>query len=573
MSPSSGLAIVGAWVMLVFVTLAVALPQIDDLGLYYDEAFLAQQARDFVEPDRAGVHPPSVQSVSIAGRSFPIRNAAYLGSLKSQLLIPSFALFGSSPFVLRTTTLMIGLLGLLFFMLWVNRLLGGSVAMISGLLVMSDPSFHFFSQFEWGPFTSMLLCRGAGLYLLSLAFQPGFRWFSLSIGAGCMGLGVYSRVDFVVILAAMAVGLLVFRRDLVLGVVREHRAKLIVGSVIFLIAASPVIAALDQVLSAGGAIADRGGLGYRASVLISVLDGSHFHRLIAAGGLFDELFAGSRTAHDAPVTGFILISCVSVIALITLVRRCATPQAAVIRFLILSSFLVVIGMLAIPAAVRAHHMLNALPLLHIIVAAAGVGLWSRAWASDRNQRIARASLVIALAASLLGNAASIADTRSLIRETGGQGRWSRTLQEFIEQVDLAPDGADIEIVSLDWGFHEPVLFVSRQVRTSEPIWAMSQVAVRRGRHISRGDRNTIYLVHESPYDLFGLSEQFLRALRVTDPDRYRVREYRDGAGDPVFKSIRFDGEHELSFDGIFRIIFDTTANPAEPRRPAPAAAP
>ncbi len=173
MSSRPALAVPLVWAVLSLATLSIALPQIDELGLYYDEAFLAQQARGFVEPDRAGIHPASVQTAWIAGRPFPIRNAAYLGSLKSQLLIPSLAVFGASPFVLRVSTLAIGLLGLLFCMLWARRCWGEQVAVISGVLVASDPAFFFFSQFEWGPFTSMLLCRGAGLYFLSLAFAPG----------------------------------------------------------------------------------------------------------------------------------------------------------------------------------------------------------------------------------------------------------------------------------------------------------------------------------------------------------------------------------------------------------------
>ncbi|MBW2724931.1 MAG: glycosyltransferase family 39 protein [Deltaproteobacteria bacterium] len=572
MKPSSALTVVLVWLALALTTLLIALPQIGDLGLYYDEAFLAQQARDFVEPDRAGVHPPSVQSISIAGRSFPIRNAAYLGSLKSQLLIPSLALFGSSPFVLRTTTLVIGLLGLLFFMLWINRLLGGGVAMISGLLIASDPSFHFFAQFEWGPFTSMLLCRGAGLYLLSLAFdfdRPGLRWFSLSMGAACMGLGVYSRVDFVVILAALAISLLAFRRDLVSTALREHRAKLIVGSAVFLLTASPVIAALDPILSAGAQIADRGGFDYRVNVLASVLDGSHFHRVIAAGGLFDELFADELLAGSAPTTGFIVLLCASVIALISLVQRSSTTRAGTVRFLLSSALLVGLGMLAIPAAVRAHHMLNTLPLPHLIVAAAGVGLWHRGWASDRNQKLARASLVVALIAGLTSNATSLAATRGLIHETGGVGRWSLALQEFIGETDLAPNATKTEVVSLDWGFHEPVLFTTQRLKASEPIWAMSQAAARRARYVMKGDRDTIYLIHEPPYDLFGFGRQFVRALRVSDPERYTVEQHRDGVGNLAFKSVRFDRPHELSFDGIFRIKLSE----AEPPRPAPVVAP
>ena len=74
-------SVLWAWALFSFCVFFSALPSIENLGLYYDEAFLAQQARDFVEPERAGLHPASVRSVELAGRPFPLRNAAYLGSL------------------------------------------------------------------------------------------------------------------------------------------------------------------------------------------------------------------------------------------------------------------------------------------------------------------------------------------------------------------------------------------------------------------------------------------------------------------------------------------------------------
>jgi hypothetical protein len=338
---------------------------------------------------------------------------------------------------------------------------------------------------------------------------------------------------------------------------------------VFLLAASPAITALDQVLSAGTQIADRGGIEYRAKVFASVIDGSHFHRLIAAGGRFETLFSDELMTEGVPATGFGTIICLGVIALISLIHRTSSTRASVVRFLLSSALLLAACMLAIPAAVRAHHMLNLLPLFHIIVAAAGVGLWTRRFADERYQKLVRASLLVALIATLIGNTASISATRKLIHETGGKGRWSLALQEFMREVDLAPGAERVEIVSLDWGFHEPVLFTTGQVRSREPIWSMSRVVARRGRLEMKGDADTIYLFHEAAYDLFGLGRQFTRALAASDPERHSVREHRDGDGDLVFKSVRFDRPHELNFDGIFRIKWSE----AESRRPAPVAAP
>ena len=70
-----------AWLVLALTTLCFALPDASELGLYYDEAFLAQQARGFVEPARAGIHPPSVTTQWIAGRLINLRLRDYFRSL------------------------------------------------------------------------------------------------------------------------------------------------------------------------------------------------------------------------------------------------------------------------------------------------------------------------------------------------------------------------------------------------------------------------------------------------------------------------------------------------------------
>lgn len=550
MSSRPALAVPLVWAVLSLATLSIALPQIDELGLYYDEAFLAQQARGFVEPDRAGVHPASVQTAWIAGRPFPIRNAAYLGSLKSQLLIPSLAVFGASPFVLRVSTLAIGLLGLLFCMLWARRYWGEQVAVISGVLVASDPAFFFFSQFEWGPFTSMLLCRGAGLYFLSLAFAPGkprSAWPALFAGAVCLGLGIYSRVDFVVILVALALGMLAFRRDIVATAWREHRAKLFTFGAVFGLTASPTIAVLQQVVKASSAIADRGDLGYRADVLASVLDGSHFFRVISAGGRFEELFA-----QPAPSTGFAWVLCLSAAVLLSGKLRGPSLRPGSAGFLLLTTFLLGALMLLIPGAVRAHHMLNTLPFPHLVVATAGVGLWQRSWANPRSRLIARSCVAISLLACLYGNAQVVSKTRQLILDTGGKGRFSIALQDFAREIDTADPGKSSEFVSLDWGFHEPLLFTTQHVRLREPIWSLTRATIKRTPYLANGDRNTIYLIHEEPYDLFGLGAPFLEALKASDPAHYSVREHLDGSGELAFKSVRFERPHQLRFNGRFR---------------------
>ena len=67
------------------------------------------------------------------------------------------------------------------------------------------------------------------------------------------------------------------------------------------------------------------------------------------------------------------------------------------------------------------------------------------------------------------------------------------------------------------------------------------------------DAGTTYLVHDSPYDLFGLGPRFLRAARVAGPEPARIRSHEDDAGEPAFYSVRVLRPHRVHYDGRFRI--------------------
>jgi len=559
--------VAAAWIALSVAIFTAATPRVESLGLYYDEAFLGQQARGFVEPDRAGVHPPGTSSSWILGRPFPLRNAAYLGSLKSQLAIPSLAIFGSSPKVLRLTTLSVGLLGLLFAMLWVRSLFGAGAAVLCGLLMAADPSYFFFSQYEWGPFTSLLLCRTLGLYLVTQGFQRNRR-LPMALGGLAFGLGIYSRADFAVILAAAGVALAVAYRPLLRRALREHRTSLCLAAVALLVAASPMLLSVAQLVQTSGGIADRGDFAYKVQVLLSVLDGSHFYRVIDAGGVFERLFEG-----DAPwsLFGFAAAACFlfvgwRVVADLRRKRRDSDPVSECGElpsedpraFVLLTALLLSIGMLAVPGAVRAHHMLNLLPFPHLLVAIAALELW-RGPGPGARERVARGrqialrlTSVLLVAVTLTGGLVVTASTFSLIDRTGGRGRWSDALTSFAREIDTGPQNV---IVSFDWGFHEPLLFLTANARLLEPIWSVPAPLARGRPFVHAGDERHVYLVHDRDYDLFHFGPSLLRAARGAGGDRAEIRPHRDREGNPAFYSIRFSGPHRLIYTGDFQIRF------------------
>ncbi|MFL2936575.1 MAG: hypothetical protein ACJZ7Z_07565 [Myxococcota bacterium] len=545
--------LVWAWALFSLCVVFSALPAIEDLGLYYDEAFLAQQARGFVEPNRAGDHPASVRSVELAGRPFPTRNAAYLGSLKSQLLIPAFALGGTHLRVLRTATLSTALVALLLAMLWAARIFGTPAAILMGALVASDPSFYFFSQFEWGPFTTNFLCRAAGALAVIIAWQtPSSLRATLAAAVGglTLGLGIYSRADFVLILACAGLALLIGQPGLLRRAWQEKRGAVVAGTLGLILTALPMLFSSFELLASTQAVSNRGDLSFRFDVLRHVLDGSQFHRVMLTGGIFED-----TPAAQSPGSGLGLIALAAAFILCTkLAWTLREEKEASIRqdprlFLLVTTGLLVLAMLALPGAVRAHHQLNLLPLVQLIVACAAVDLWQNRF-TPLWRTLGRTGVVFALGLLVLGNLNVILETRSHIAQTGGRGRFSAELTDLAARLDAQPQA---RVVSLDWGFHEPLLFLTERAEMIEPIWGIPHQVARKGTWDFDGDKQTTYLVHGPEYDLMGIGPSLLIAARAHPELGARIESHRDGSDRVAFYSVVIDKPHTLHFDGRFKL--------------------
>jgi hypothetical protein len=115
---------------------------------------------------------------------------------------------------------------------------------------------------------------------------------------------------------------------------------------------------------------------------------------------------------------------------------------------------------------------------------------------------ARLLLFLTAAALLLGQPLAIYRTQRLIRQTGGQGWWSESLNTFCNQVK---NRSDLTVVSLDWGFNEQLLFLTQGPTVTEPFWT-GQGDLLPG---MPGTTNCVYLVHPPEYRLINLERDCL----------------------------------------------------------------
>jgi len=508
-------------------------------GLYYDEAVQAVPAAEFVRGSPRPADLPGGRSVRVAGRWLPVRTLPYMGALKSQLLIPVFAAFGASAVSLRAATFGFGLAGLAFAMLFARRLLGARIALVAGLLLAVDPAFLFVSRHDWGSFALGFACRGAGLWLALAGFERGSA--ARLAGAGLLlGLGVSNKLDAAVPLAAAACAALFVAP----GAARARLARprelaalllgLLLGAAAILPGALPALRFAGH--AAGGGAGLAGELPEKLAMWRTLLDGTHFLRLLQAGGRFEAL----ASAEGGAATLFAPALLASSLALALRLgrrrpwRRAERAEAFLLAALVLSAA----ALLALPGAARIHHAMNVFPLPHLVVACALVDAWERAGrgpARTALRSFAALALALLVASALRADQATLAE----IRERGGRGRWSDALETFARELEAAPPGP---VLSFDWGFHAPLLLLAPGLDLREPIWALRTAPP--GTELP-GTPGSVYLVQDPRYRVFPFGDELLAAVARLPEGAASVRRHLDRSGDVAFLSIRIDRPHRI----------------------------
>jgi hypothetical protein len=481
---------------------------------------------------------------------------AYMGALKSQLLIPSFAIAGSDLSVLRLTTLAWSALGLLFCIAFARRAFGTGVAVVSGLLLVSDASFLFMSRHDWGSFSLGFLLRCASL-LFAIAWWEGGRLRHAVLTGAALGLGVYNKVDFALFPMAAGLALLAADRGALMRAIRERRAQAVAAVAAAALFALPVLVALPVLAGAAERLAEAVGFEEKLRALGSVLDGSYFLRLISVEGRFEAMFA----VDGMPRGGLAIAAILAWVGLaVAAVRRRAPPGTAL---LLLCGALLTGLLLLLPGAVRAHHLMNLYPFPHWIAALGLVSLWRGRGppgpASARRattRRLLAAALLLAL---LAANLHVLWHTHAELRRSGGRGYWSDAIVEFVEEVSRRPG---TRVVALDWGLHNQVAFLGERLRSLDAIWQVRDVLARGGTWSFVGDAGTVYLIHPEPLDLVGLGVHFQSALEGLPEGLAEVRPHLDREGGIAFLAVRLGGPHQVLWNGR---RFSIRAERAAPR--------
>jgi Dolichyl-phosphate-mannose-protein mannosyltransferase len=521
-----------AWLALSAVLALLALRNLSVPGLYYDEAVFGHLSRDFLAGRARGPRIPASEVVTLLGRPFPLFVQGYLGALKCWMLLPGIAVLGPSVAALRLTMLAWTLAGLLLFLLWARRLLGLPAAVLGGLLLGLDPSFYFISVCEWGSVVPSFLCRFAA-FGLALRWWEGRRARHLFLAGLAGGLGIFNKIDFAVILAGCGAALAISLGRKLWEALREHPEHAAWGLAGLLSGAGPMVLRLPEIAGAtlgGGQSGEPGEALEKARTLQTMLDGSYFYRLMEHGGDFRGMFS-----TPSPVwSPFGLVFALAFLLLAVFALRSwrhGTPDRTV-AFLLLATALILAGTALLPGAVRLHHWTLVYPFPHLMIAAAVMRLWRMSDALPGAPRGLRPLAALAVLAALGGHLLAIGRTERLLAQTGGRGLWSDALDRFAAEVR---NRRDLTIVSYDWGFHEPLAFLTDGPRLEEPTWSILA-----GRRFAvPSGANVLHLVHPPEYQVFPSNADLLRLAVRTDPAKVSVKAYTDRQGRPAFYALRF----------------------------------
>jgi hypothetical protein len=353
----------------------------------------------------------------------------------------------------------------------------------------------------------------------------------MCLAGAVMGLGFFNKIDFIVVMLALAVAALATRPREIFDSLRSHRWQWTAGATAFAVTGSLMIVNLARWFRAvlavqSGPRTDE--LATKLSVAQSVLDGSYFYRLMETGGLFHRMFETAVPVWSPFGLGFGVAVAVLIVGVVADKRKHARGWP---MFLLVGLLVTTAGVALLPDAVRVHHALLIYPFPQLIIAAAAVRVWSFGTDKTMLRSVSRILAALTVFAVIAGHIAVLWRTQRFIATTGGRGEWSTALTEFAAEMSTRED---VMLVSFDWGFHEQLSFLTESPQRFEPTWNLQE-----GKPVSLlPDPRCYYLIHPPEFSLFPYGEEYLQAARAADPNLV-VESRTNREGRVVFQFFRF----------------------------------
>jgi hypothetical protein len=460
---------------------------------------------------------PPVSAARIFGRDYALMVMSYVGSLKTHLWMPIFALWEPSPAAIRIPAILTGALSVWLFYLLVRRTLGIQAALVGVALLATDSLYLFTVRLDWGPVALQHVMLVGGLYALTR------RW--VGVAFFLFGLGTWDKALFVWSLIGMAVaGFVIFRRE----IIAELRWKTaLVAALAFCAGAYPLIrynVKHDWVTFRSNAVPGEESVLAKARVLRESLDSS-----VAIAPIVREWWDGRQNEPQTPleraVAGFANLFgnphgnahlWLMIAGILSLPLVWNTPAWRAILFATVFMAVVWAQMAwARNGGTSIHHTVLLWPMPILIIAAAGSQLPSRLAA-------------VLTTAVVIWNLAVTASWYSDLNRFGGQAVWSDAIYELADALEEMPEA---QVCALEWGFFDNLRVLSNgrvQVCVAEdPVTEEGKKYA----HMQMSRPEIVYLAHTPGNEVEKDRVQRIQAFateqgfRMTD-----VRRFADSNG-------------------------------------------
>jgi hypothetical protein len=505
------------------------------LGLQNDEALFASP----LFPPKAG------ELVKIGHSRIPVMLMSYLGTLKTLLYRPIFALAGTGVLPMRLPMLLAGAAGLWFFYLFLLRAAGHRAAVFGCGLLAADTLYLLTICFDWGPVALQHLLLVSGILLL-LGFYQTCQVSRLFWGWFLLGLGMWDKALMTWMLAGMLVAVLAVYKKELFSVITVRR--LAISALAFVLGALPlVVYNIDRGFTTfrSNASYDIHEMPGKARILLATADGHalfswlnnedwqtrepHRPRGVVQSASADLSAIAGRPRHNLLFYAFLAA------LLVTPFARGAALRAILFALIAMTVAWLQMAMTA-NAGGSTHHAILLWPLPEMVIAIAFAA------ASRRLGRAGIPALAVVLAVLMVSGFLVTNEYFYLIIRNGGAQNWTDAIFRLSDYMKSTSARA---VYPVDWGIMDSLRLLNRgklPLRVGSDLVsraaANSDARTQIANEVAAPDN--LFIAHSKDFEFFRDSkdrlEQFAAALGyrpavlATIPDSY---------GRPVYEVFRF----------------------------------
>ena len=496
---------------------------VSHLGIQNDEALFVN-----------GIYKPYFVAYTFRlGRShLPLMLMSYLGTPKSWIYRPIFALFGAGVSALRVPMLLAGVAGVWLFYLFLRRVAGVRAAVVGCGLLAADSLYLLTICFDWGPVALQhLLLIGSMLLLLGFYQLRSHRW--LAGGCFLLGLAMWDKALATWMIAGMGVALLVIFPKQIISVITLRRVAISV--IAFALGALPLILYnihnplatfrgnttwdTSQLASKGRLLAATGD-GYALFGWLNSEDWQTDHPNPPRDAL-ESASAGISALAGHPRHSLLLYAFFLALLLAPLARG---PALRAILFALIA-MAVAWAQMAITANAggSVHHAILIWPLPQMVIAI------SFAAASRRLGRAGIPALAAVLAVVMVSGLLVTNEYRVLIVRNGGSQNWTDAVFRLADYMKGVPS---TYVFCMDWGIMDNMRLLSR-----------GKLSLRVGPDPATSPElkpDYIFINHTRDFTFFaGVNDKLVEYAADNGYRREVMAVIPDSNGRPVYEVYRF----------------------------------